>query len=110
VKWLGNFATGDLGQSIRFKGPVADVMFPRLWNTAILGFWTFAVMIPLSLLLGVLSGMKEGSKLDRTISIFGILTTSVPEFASAVFFSALFVFGIPLDELKKNRAGDPCAG
>jgi ABC-type dipeptide/oligopeptide/nickel transport system permease component len=28
VKWLGNFATGDLGESIRFKGPVADVMLP----------------------------------------------------------------------------------
>ena len=32
--------------------------------------------------------------LDRSISIFGILTTSVPEFASAVIFSALFVFGL----------------
>jgi len=94
VKWLGNFATGELGESIRFKGPVADVMLPRLWNTAILGFWTFAIMIPLSLTLGVLSGMKEGSKLDRTISVFGIITTSIPEFASAVFFSALFVFGL----------------
>ena len=94
VKWLGNFATGELGESIRFKGPVADVMFPRLWNTAILGFWTFAVMIPLSLILGILSGMKEGSKLDRTISVFGVLTTSVPEFASAVIFSAIFVFGL----------------
>jgi peptide/nickel transport system permease protein len=30
VKWLGNFATGELGESIRFKGPVADVMFPNL--------------------------------------------------------------------------------
>jgi peptide/nickel transport system permease protein len=94
VKWLGNFATGNLGESIRFKGPVADVMLPRLWNTAILGFWTFAIMIPLSLTLGVLSGMKEGSKLDRAISVFGILTTSVPEFASAVIFSSLFVFGL----------------
>mgnify|MGYP000376217777 CR=1 FL=1 len=73
---------------------VADVMLPRLWNTAILGFWTFAIMIPLSLTLGVLSGMKEGSKLDRSISVFGILTTSVPEFASAVIFSSLFVFGL----------------
>ena len=94
AKWLGNFATGDLGTSIRYKGPVKEVLLPRLWNTAILGFWTFAIMIPLSLTLGVLSGMKEGSLLDRTISVFGILTTSVPEFASAVFFSALFVFGL----------------
>jgi len=94
AKWLGNFATGDLGTSIRYKGPVKDVLLPRLWSTAILGFWTFAIMIPLSLTLGVLSGMKEGSILDRSISVFGILTTSVPEFASAVFFSALFVFGL----------------
>lgn len=94
AKWLGNFATGNLGTSIRYKGPVKEVLLPRLWNTAILGFWTFAIMIPLSLILGVLSGMKEGSILDRTISVFGILTTSVPEFASAVFFSSLFVFGL----------------
>jgi len=94
VKWLGNFATGDLGTSIRYKTEVKEILYPRLWNTAILGFWTFAIMIPLSLTLGVLSGMKEGSLLDRSISIFGILTTSVPEFASAVFFSALFVFGL----------------
>ena len=94
AKWLGNFATGNLGTSIRYKGPVKDVLLPRLWSTAILGFWTFAIMIPLSLILGVLSGMKEGSLLDRSISVFGILTTSVPEFASAVFFSALFVFGL----------------
>ncbi|MDP6344777.1 MAG: ABC transporter permease, partial [Alphaproteobacteria bacterium] len=92
--WLGNFATGDFGDSIRFKVPVGEVMWPRLWNTAILGFWTFAVMIPLSLTLGVLSGMREGSMLDRSISVTSIITTSVPEFASAVFFSAVFVFGL----------------
>ena len=48
VKWLGNFATGNLGTSIRYKGPVKEVLLPRLWNTAILGFWTFAIMVPLS--------------------------------------------------------------
>lgn len=91
-RWLGNFASGDFGKSIRFKVPVSEVLWPRLWNTAILGFWTFAVMIPLSLVLGILAGMREGSNLDRTISITSIVTTSVPEFASAVFLSAVFVF------------------
>ncbi len=94
LKWLGNFAVGNLGESIRYKGPVNEVLWPRLWNTAILGFWAFAVIIPLSLILGILSGMKEGSMLDRTISVTSILTTSVPEFASAVIFSALLVFGL----------------
>ena len=92
--WLWNFVSGDFGQSTRFKVPVADVLWPRLWNTAVLGFWTFAILIPLSLTLGVLAGMREGSKLDRGISIVSVVTTSIPEFASAVFFSAIFVFGL----------------
>lgn len=92
VTWLGNFATGDFGQSVRFKVPVADVLWPRLANTAILGAVVFALLIPLSLTLGVLAGMKEGSWLDRSISIGSIVTTSIPEFASTVFLSAIFVF------------------
>ena len=94
--WLGNFATGDFGESIRFKVPVSEVLWPRLANTAILGLATFAIMIPLSLVLGVLAGMREGSKLDRAISVTSIATTSVPEFASAVFLSAIFVFWLKL--------------
>ncbi|MDX1486801.1 MAG: ABC transporter permease [Acidiferrobacterales bacterium] len=92
ASWLGNFVTGDFGESIRFKVPVSEVLWPRLGNTAVLGIAVFAVMIPLSLILGILAGMREGSKLDRTISVTSIITTSVPEFASAVFLSALFVF------------------
>ncbi|MDX1431489.1 MAG: ABC transporter permease [Gammaproteobacteria bacterium] len=90
--WLANFVTGDLGQSVRFKQPVNDIIWGRLWNTAILGFWTFAFMIPVSLVLGILAGMREGSKLDRGISVTSIITTSIPEFASAVIFSTIFVF------------------
>lgn len=90
--WLGNFSTGDFGNSVRFKVPVSEVLWPRLWNTAILGFWTYAIMVPFALCLGVLSGMREGSKLDRFISTGSIITTSIPEFASTVFFSAIFVF------------------
>lgn len=94
--WLANFVTGDFGESIRFKVPVSQVLWPRLGNTAILGLATFAVMIPLSLVLGVLAGMREGSKLDRAISVTSIVTTSVPEFASTVFVSAIFVFWLKL--------------
>ena len=51
-------------------------------------------MIPLSLTLGVLAGMRAGSVYDRLISLISILTTSVPEFASAVVLSAIFVFSL----------------
>ncbi len=90
--WLVNFATGDFGDSVRFKVPVGDILWPRLANTGYLGLATMLTVIPLSLGLGVLAGMREGSKLDRTISVTSIVTTSVPEFASAVLLSAIFVF------------------
>jgi peptide/nickel transport system permease protein len=90
--WLSGALRGDFGESLLYKAPVNEYLWDRLWNTAILGFWVIVLMVPLSLTLGVLAGMREGSKLDRTISITSIITTSVPEFASAVLFSAIFVF------------------
>jgi peptide/nickel transport system permease protein len=92
VEWVGRALRGDFGDSIRFKAPVSDLLWDRLANTGILALCVFAIMIPLSLALGVLSGMREGSGLDRSISFLSILTTSVPEFASATFLVALFVF------------------
>jgi peptide/nickel transport system permease protein len=94
--WAGNFIMGDFGESIRFRVPVSDILWDRLANTLILAAVTFGIMIPLSILLGVLSGMKEGSLMDRIISLICIITTSIPEFASAVFLSAIFVFSLKL--------------
>jgi peptide/nickel transport system permease protein len=94
--WVGNFATGEMGESHRFKVPVGEILWPRLGNTGILALATLAVVVPLSLVLGVLAGMREGSRLDRTISVTSIVTTSVPEFASAVVLSAVFVFYLDL--------------
>ncbi len=91
-RWLSGFVTGDMGVSIRFKVPVSELLWRRLGNTAILGFGVFLIMVPLALGLGVLAGMKEGSMLDRVITIICVGTTSVPEFASTVLMSAVFVF------------------
>jgi peptide/nickel transport system permease protein len=90
-EWLGNILRGDLGMSTRFKEPVNDIIWNRLGNTAILASIAFAIIVPLSILLGVIAGTREGSFLDRTISLGAILTTSVPEFASGVFLVSVFV-------------------
>jgi len=92
ARWLGNAIQFDFGESIKYKTDVGEVLWPRLGNTAILGAATMAVVIPLSLVLGVFAGMREGSGTDRSISVLSIITTSVPEFASAPMLQALFVF------------------
>jgi len=94
--WLGDFLTGDFGESVRFRTEVSDVLWPRLGNTAILAAATMALVVPIALVLGVLSGMREGSRMDRSISVFSIFTTSVPEIASAPILAFIFVFWLGL--------------
>ncbi|MCB2053571.1 MAG: ABC transporter permease, partial [Geminicoccaceae bacterium] len=90
--WVADAVRGDFGQSIKYKVPVGEVLWPRLANTGILALCVFALMIPLALLAGILAGMREGSALDRIVSFVAVATTSVPEFASATLLVALFVF------------------
>ena len=92
VNWVGNALTGNFGDSIQFKVPVAGLLMDRLANTGILALVFFLILIPLSLTLGILAGMKEGSFQDRAISVGSVLTTSVPEFATATFLTGLFVY------------------
>ena len=92
LRWLGNFVTGDFGQSVRFKVPVSEVLWPRLANTGILGGIALLIASIIGLTLGVIAGMREGGPRDRGVSVSAILTTSVPEFASATFLISIFVF------------------
>ncbi|HUA50623.1 MAG TPA: ABC transporter permease [Candidatus Sulfotelmatobacter sp.] len=85
---------GDLGTSTRFKAPVKDIIFDRLGNTLLLAAIAFAVIVPLSMLLGVLAGMREGSRLDRAILLFATVTASVPEFALGVALASVFVVAL----------------
>lgn len=94
VDYLGRLAGGDLGHSTRFKVPVKDIIWNRLGNTAFLGALAFLFIVPLSMLLGIAAGMREGSPLDRAILLFNTVVASVPEFAMGVFLASVFVVGL----------------
>lgn len=92
TQWVGGALQGDFGDSLQYKVPVSELLADRLKNTGVLALIFFLIMIPLSLTLGVLAGMKEGSWLDRVISVVSVLTTSIPEFVTATFLTGLFVY------------------
>ena len=81
---------GNWGFSSVFKEPVFDVVKTRLALTGKLMFWVMAVMIPGALIIGVLAGMREGSRLARSLSTGAIVTTATPEYVSGVIFIAIF--------------------
>jgi peptide/nickel transport system permease protein len=87
---------GNFGYSTLNKLPVNDVIWDRLGNTAVLAGLAFLLIIPLSMVFGILSGLNEGGVLDRALSVVSIALTSIPEFASGVFLVTLFVVLWPI--------------
>ena len=81
---------GDWGFSTVFKDDVSGIISTRLGLTGWLMMFVMLVMVPAARIIGVLAGMREGSKLDRSLSTVAITTTATPEYVSGVVFIAIF--------------------
>jgi ABC-type dipeptide/oligopeptide/nickel transport system permease component len=81
---------GDPGMSLRTGRPVADLLFTRLRNSLVLAGIAFVIVMPLSLLLGLVAGLNEGKPLDRVLSISGMVFSVTPEFATGIFLILIF--------------------
>jgi peptide/nickel transport system permease protein len=81
---------GDFGWSVVFKDNVGPIVWKRLGLTGKLMLTVLLVMIPSALAIGILAGMREGSRLDRFLSTFSIATTATPEYVSGVILIVVF--------------------
>jgi peptide/nickel transport system permease protein len=81
---------GYWGYSTVFREPVLEIVLTRLGLTGILMFWVMMLMVPAALLIGVLAGMREGSRTDRSLSTVSIISTATPEYVSGVILIAVF--------------------
>jgi peptide/nickel transport system permease protein len=81
---------GDFGCSTAFKTKVENRLPQALAATGLLMFWVMITMVPVSLVIGVLAGMREGSRLDRSLSVVSITSTATPEYVSGIIFSVIF--------------------
>lgn len=81
---------GSWGWSSVFNTDVGGVISVRLWLSGKLMFWVMLLMVPTALIVGILAGMREGSRLDRSLSTFSIVSTATPEYVSGVIFIAVF--------------------
>jgi len=81
---------GDWGYSSVFKEPASKILWKRLGLTGFLMLWALLLTVPVALLIGILAGMREGSRLDRTLSTFSIISSATPEYVSGVVLIAVF--------------------
>ncbi len=81
---------GNWGYSTVFREDVGAIVATRLALTGKLMGWTLLLMIPAALVIGVLAGMREGSRTDRTLSSVAVLSTATPEYVSGVILITVF--------------------
>ncbi|MGB0902180.1 ABC transporter permease [Halocynthiibacter sp.] len=85
---------GDWGRSTALDDEVSSVIATKLGLTGYLMMWVLIVMVPSSLIIGVLAGMREGSRTDRSLSTLSIITTATPEYVSGVLLITFFASGV----------------
>jgi peptide/nickel transport system permease protein len=83
---------GDAGESLLTGRPVSQALSIRLRNSIFLAGLTFVLTMPLALALGVLAGLREGSLLDRSLSVGGMIFAMTPFFVTGVFSILIFSF------------------
>lgn len=84
VSWVASIFHGDLGNSVVTKGPVWDLVGPRLSNSLLLLVTTSVIALPLSFAVGILMAVKQGNWFDNSINGFLIGIAGIPEFVLAI--------------------------
>jgi peptide/nickel transport system permease protein len=88
--WVTAFASGDFGVSLAYNTPIAPLVFERLSNSVLLALISLAVAVPVSVALGVLAAMYQGSIVDRIITGTVVLFFALPEYVVALMLILIF--------------------
>lgn len=103
VNYLGGLFQGDLGTT--FTGQSVSEQMASRWPTTItlaLTAWVLTVLI--SVVLGLVAGLHQGSGIDRSMLLGTIIAESVPVFVMGI--TAQYVFGIMLKWTPIAGVGD----
>ena len=90
ANWFGDLLHGDLGTSLRFNAPVADVIATRAVNSLALMATAWVVSGVLGFGLGILAGANRGRPIDRIVKGYCFLLASVPTFWLGLVFLIVF--------------------
>lgn len=84
LKWMGRMARGDLGFSMEYRQPVAEVIGDRLWMTVIVAFAALVFVWIVALPIGVYSAVRQYSIGDYVFTFLGFVGLAVPNFMLAL--------------------------
>ena len=99
--------TLDFGDSFSVAAgePVMSLVWSALGNSAKLVILALIVIVPLSVLGGLVTAYKKDTWIDRTIINVGIAFSAIPDFVAGVFLLAFLA--VPVDFFKVQAAAPP---
>ena len=102
AKWIGDMLQGDLGESIKFRRPVAEMISERIPNTLLLVGVSFFVTLLIAIPVGVLSARRPYSVFDYSMTTITFMGQSLP-----VYWLGLGLILIFYVSIKNPATGGP---
>ena len=112
--WAEGVLSGDLGESIRIKRPVRDLVLEKLPVTAELAALAIVIALSIGLPMGILAAVKNDSAVDYAATMTALWGRSIPNFWLGILLILLFSvewgllpasgFVSPAESLSRNLA------
>lgn len=90
ASYIGNILTGDLGDSMKFRVPVLDLILQYLPRTLFLIGYVLVLTLPATVVMAVVAAQNEGRWPDQLIRFVSVLGMTIPVFWLAVLFARFF--------------------
>ena len=101
-RWLRGMLQGEMGDSIKFRRPVSDMIAERIPNTLTLVGASFFVTLLLAIPIGILSARKPYSTFDYAMTTVTFIGQAIP-----VYWLGLGLIVVFYVLLKNPFTGDP---
>jgi peptide/nickel transport system permease protein len=92
--WMKGVLTGDLGESMRFKQPVLDLVLQKFPVTMQLAVMAFIIAISIGITAGIVSAVLKDTVWDYAANVFALWGLSTPNFWLGIML--IFLFSVQL--------------
>jgi peptide/nickel transport system permease protein len=92
--WVRGVLTGDLGESMRIKKPVRELIFEKLPVTLQLASMAIVIALTIGVSAGIVSAVKKGTVWDYAANVFALWGLSTPNFWLGIML--IFLFSVEL--------------
>ena len=90
LAWISGVVTGNLGESMRLKEPVARLIAQKFPVTLQLAMMALVISLAIGVTAGVISAVRKNTAIDYTANIFGLIGISMPNFWLGILLIYLF--------------------